>query len=169
MRIFALAVLAATAFAAAPAFAQDSAAGQVYVNGGYNHFQVGKSDTGTLNGRIGYQISPNFAVESEGGFGINDDKVNNVTIKTRGSLGGFAVASAPVGERLSLMGRAGYVHRWTEAKAGSVKTKDDDGSFAVGVGGQYMFDDANGIRVDYTRYTEGKGSDGFAASYVRKF
>lgn len=168
MRIFALAVLAVTAFASAPSFAQD-AAGQVYINGGYNHFQTKTADTGTVNGRIGYQITPNFAVEGEGGFGVNDDKVNGVTVKNRGTLGAFAVASAPVAERLSLIGRAGYVHQWGEAKTGAVKVKDDDGSFAVGVGGQYMLDDANGIRVDYTRYTEGKGSNGYAVSYVRKF
>jgi hypothetical protein len=79
------------------------------------------------------------------------------------------VASAPVAERLSLIGRAGYVHQWAEAKAGAVKAKTDDGSFALGVGGQYMLDDANGIRLDYTRYTEGKGANGYAASFVRKF
>jgi hypothetical protein len=168
MRIFALAVLAVTAFASAPSFAQD-AAGQVYINGGYNHFQTKTADTGTVNGRVGYQITPNFAVEGEGGIGINDDKVNGVTVKTRGTLGAFAVVSAPVAERLSLMGRAGYVHQWAEAKASGVKAKDDDGSFAIGVGGQYMLDDANGVRLDYTRYTEGKGTNGYAVSYVRKF
>jgi outer membrane immunogenic protein len=168
MRIFALAVLAVTAFASAPSFAQN-AAGQTYINGGYNHFQNKTSDTGTLNGRVGYQFTPNFAVEGEGGIGVNDDKVNGVTVKTRGTLGAFAVVNAPVAERLSLIGRAGYVHSWAEAKAAGVKVKDDDGSFAVGVGGQYMLDDANGIRLDYTRYTEGKGANGYAASFVRKF
>ena len=168
MRIFALAVLAITAFASAPSFAQD-AAGQTYINGGYNHFQTKTSDTGTLNGRVGYQFTPNFAVEGEGGIGVNDDKVNGVTVKTRGTLGAFAVVSAPVAERLSLIGRAGYVHRWSEAKAAGVKVKDDDGSFALGVGGQYMLDDANGLRLDYTRYTEGKGANGYTASFVRKF
>ena len=64
MRIFALAVLAVTAFASAPSFAQD-AAGQTYINGGYNHFQNKTSDTGTVNGRVGYQFTPNFAVEGE--------------------------------------------------------------------------------------------------------
>ena len=88
MRIFALAVLAVTAFASAPSFAQD-AAGQVYINGGYNHFQTKTADTGTVNGRVGYQITPNFAVEGEGGLGVHYDKVHGFNVKSRGPLGAF--------------------------------------------------------------------------------
>ncbi len=170
MRIFALALLATTALASTTSFARDnSVQSKTYINAGYNHFQANKSDTGTINGRVGYQYTPNFAIEGEGGLGINDDTVAGVDVRTRGTLGAFAVASAPIAERLTLMGRAGYVHKWTEAKTASTKSKDDDGSFAFGVGGQYMFDDANGVRLDYTRYTKDKGADGIAASYVRNF
>jgi outer membrane immunogenic protein len=170
MRIFALAILAATAFASAPSFAQTvGITGNTYVNGGYNHLQAGSINTGTVQGRVGYNFTPNFAVEGEGSLGSNSDRIAGVEVRTRGTLGAFAVASAPVAERFALIGRAGYVQTWAEAKAAGVKTEADDGSFAVGVGGQYMFDDANGIRADYTRYTKDDGRDGFAVSYVRKF
>jgi outer membrane immunogenic protein len=97
------------------------------------------------------------------------DNEAGVKLRTRGTLGAFAVATAPVAERFSLIGRAGYVQTWAEAKALGIKSERDDGSFAVGVGGQYMIDDANGIRADYTRYTKDDGRDGVAVSYVRKF
>jgi outer membrane immunogenic protein len=175
MRFFALAILAVTAFASAPSFAQTATAsnplvGRTYVSGGYDHTQTAaKINTGTVSGRVGYNFTPNFGVEGQGGIGVNSDRLLGVEARTRGTLGAFAVASAPVAERLSLIGRAGYVHTWAEAKSGAVKVRGDDGSFAVGAGAQYMVDDANGIRADYTRYTEGKGADGFAVSYVRKF
>ena len=174
MRFFALAILAVTAFASAPSFAQTaSTAGPMmsntYVNGGYNALQSGRINTGVAQGRVGYNFTPNFAVEGEAGLGGVTDKIGGVSLRTRGTLGAFAVASAPVAERFALIGRAGYVQTWAEAKALGVKSESDDGSFAVGVGGQYMIDDANGIRADYTRYTKDNGRDGVAVSYVRKF
>lgn len=174
MRFFALAILAVTAFASAPSFAQTAAASNPllsnnYVNGGYNHLQSGRINTGTVQGRVGHNFTPNFAVEGEAGLGGVSDTVGGVKVRTRGTLGAFAVATAPVADRFSLIGRAGYVQTWAEAKALGVKSEADDGSFAVGVGGQYMLDEANGIRADYTRYTKDDGRDGVAVSYVRKF
>ncbi|MEN9856487.1 MAG: hypothetical protein RLZZ157_1613 [Pseudomonadota bacterium] len=170
MRFLALAILAATAFASTPSFSQTGPVlSNTYVNGGYNQLQSGRIDTSTVQGRVGYNLSPNFAIEGEGGLGGVRDKEAGVSTRTRGTLGAFAVASAPVAERFSLIGRAGYVQTWSQAKQAGFKTDSDEGSFAVGVGGQYMLDDANGIRADYTRYTEGKGRDGVALSYVRKF
>jgi outer membrane immunogenic protein len=174
MRFFALAILAATAFASAPSFAQTvntngPLLSNTYVNGGYNNIQSGRINTGTIQGRVGYNFNPNFAVEGEGGIGGGTDTLNGVKLRTRGTLGAFGVATAPVAERFALIGRAGYVQTWAEAKALGVKSESDEGSFAVGVGGQYMIDEANGIRADYTRYTENNGRDGVAVSYVRKF
>ncbi len=174
MRFFALAILAATAFASAPSFAQtvrttSPVLANTYVNGGYNNIQSGRINTGTYQGRVGYAINPNFAVEGEGSLGGGSDRNAGVSLRTRGTLGAFGVATAPVADRFSLIGRAGYVQTWAEAKALGVKRQSDDGSFAVGVGGQYMIDEANGIRADYTRYTKDDGRDGVAVSYVRKF
>jgi outer membrane immunogenic protein len=170
MRFFALAILAITAFASTPSFSQNApAVGNVYVNGGYNHLQSGSINTGTIQGRVGYEFTPNFAIEGEAGIGAVTDKVAGVNLRTRGTLGAFGVGTLPVADKFSLIGRAGYVQTWAEAKAFGVKTEADEGSFAVGVGGQYMIDNANGIRADYTRYTENDGRDGFAVSYVRKF
>jgi hypothetical protein len=167
-----LAILAAAATIAfaAPALAQTTSP-DVYVNGGYNHVWAGDDDvsTGTLTGRVGVMATPNLGAEVEGGLGIIDDEVNGVTLRTRGTLGAFAVARAPVATNMNLLARMGYLHTWAEADAGAISVKDDEGSFALGVGAEYMLDDRNGLRADYTRTTKGDGTNGFGVSYVRKF
>lgn len=140
-----------------------------YINAGVTQRHTDTTDTASITGRIGTQLNANFGVEAEAGFGITDDTVSGVEVKERGNLGGFAVGRAEVAPNLSLIGRMGYSHTWAEAKAGGVSVKDDDGSFAVGAGAEYMFDANNGIRGDYTRLTKGDGVDNFSVSYVRKF
>ena len=140
-----------------------------YGNAGVTQRHTDTTDTASITGRLGAKFSENFAVEGETGFGITDDKIGATTLKTKGNLGAYAVGFMPVGEKLSVLGRVGYHHTWAEAKNGNVTVEDDDGSFAAGVGAQYMFDDKNGIRGDYTRYTKNDGVDNFAISYVRKF
>lgn len=170
MRKLALSILTVATFVAAPVLAQDSTSGKVYAGVGYNYYETtDNANNGALVGRLGYQFTDNFAIEGEGGVGVQDDKILGVKISTRGTLGAYAVAIAPLSENFSLIGRVGYQHIWVEAKLGSVKVEADDGSFGIGVGAQYMFDDANSIRGDYTRYTEDDGADSFAISYIRKF
>lgn len=178
MRAFVLAILASTALAA-PAFAQDLG-GKVYGAAGYTHSStdIGGAtiasgdesiETGVLTGRLGYAFTENFAIEGEGGIGIVKDTIGGVESSTPGTLGVFGVARAPVASNINLLGRMGYQHVWAKAEAGTVSVEDDDGSFAIGVGAEYMLDDKNGIRADYTRLTEGDGTNSFGLSFVRKF
>ena len=144
-----------------------------YGNAGVTQRHTDNTDTASLTAKIGVGLHKNFALEAEGGFGITDDTVANVKLKTKGNLGAYAVGFAPINDKLSLLGRVGYHHTWAkatyEASIPEIETEDDDGSFAAGVGAQYMFDEKNGIRGDYTRYTKDDGVDNFAISYVRKF
>lgn len=171
MRALLIATIFATTIGAA-ANAQDLNI-SYYGNAGLNQRHTDNTDTASLNAKIGAQLNKNFALEAEGGFGVTDDTVSNVKLKTQGNLGAYAVGFAPVNDKLSLLGRVGYHHTWAKATyevaIPEITTKDDDGSFAAGVGAQYMFDEKNGIRGDYTRYTKDDGVDNFAISYVRKF
>ncbi len=125
--------------------------------------------TTSLSGKFGIEVNKNLAFEAEGGVGIDTDKIGAAEYKHKGDLGAYAVGQLPVNEKFSLLGRVGYHHVWDQVETSGVKVKGDDGSFAAGVGGQFMFDDKNGVRADYTRYTENDGMDNFAVSYVRKF
>ena len=158
------ALISSTLFVAGAASAQEN----VYVNAGVTQHHTKNTDTASITGKVGTQINPYFGVEAEGGFGVNEDTYQGVKYKNKGDLGAYAVGTAPVNDKFSVLGRIGYHHTWEEAKAAGLKVKNDDGSFAAGVGAQYMLDTNNGIRADYTRYTEQK-VDNFGVSYVHKF
>ncbi len=164
------------ALASSAAFAQDKPL-NLYGNAGVTVNDNDGVQTTSLSAKIGTEINKYFAVEAEGGIGVDTDKLTspNQTFaalgeyKHRGDLGAYAVGKYPVSDKFSLLGRVGYHHVWDQVKTGTATYKDDAGTFAAGVGGQFMFDENNGIRADYTRYTENDGMDNFAVSYVRKF
>jgi outer membrane immunogenic protein len=167
-------IAASTLFAGASHADTQTAAGKFYGNVGYNSvsFEIPDLDTdvtlGTLSGRIGYDLTPNFAVEGEGGFGVVGEKIFGVDVKPTGNLGVFAVAKAPIAKNFELLGRIGYINTWIEVSAAGQSEKVDGSNFAYGVGAQYLFDGVNGIRGDVTRLNEDE-VNAYTISYVRKF
>jgi outer membrane immunogenic protein len=166
MRVLVLAALAATALAAAPALASEPGP---YVNFGYTQLDAGQVSNGILGARGGYNFNRNFAVEGEAGIGVSDDEIAGVDVGTDFTLGGYALARAPLTENLSVHARAGYQHLWASASIPGFSADEDDGSFAVGVGGEVALTDRSGIRADWTRYTGDDGSDAFSVAYTLKF
>lgn len=156
-------VLASTA-----AFAEDKQL-DLYTSDGIVFNDNDGVKTTSFGGRFGMNFNKNLAIEIEGGAGIKTDKIGNSKYKHVGDLGLYAVGKMPVTENLELLGRVGYHHVWDQIQTGAVKLKSNDGSFAVGIGAQYMFDEKNGLRIDYTRLTENDGMNNYAVSYVRKF
>ena len=56
--------------------------------------------------------------------------------------------------------------------AAGTSASDDGESWNYGVGGQYFFDDKNGVRADYTRHDfkdSSTDANTWSVSYVRKF
>jgi outer membrane immunogenic protein len=162
-----IAAITSATLLAGTSHAQD--AGKVYANLGYSFLAQDDVDLGAITARLGYDFTPNFAIEGEAGVGVSEESVLGVKIKVDSSLGAFLVGKVPVGENFELLGRMGYNHTWLSAKGFGASADADDGSFGVGIGAQYLFDGKNGIRGDYTRYTEGDGTDVFSINYVRKF
>lgn len=161
-----LAILAIAATMVASTASAQSAV-DCYINAGVGQLHTRGSDTTELNGRVGVNLNPNFGIEAEGGFGVSDD--NKLIIKQNGNLGAFGVARAEVAPNFALLGRMGYSHAWTEQRVGNRIKDVNDGSFAIGAGAQFMFDENNGVRLDYTRLTKDKGADKYGVSFVRKF
>ncbi len=156
------------ALASTAAFAQDKPL-NLYGNVGVTANDNDGVNTTSLSAKIGTDINQYFALEAEGGLGVEKDKIGLAEYKHRGDLGAYAVGKLGVSDKFSVLGRVGYHHVWDQVTSGALKVKGDDGSFAAGVGGQFMFDEKNGVRADYTRYTENDGMDNFAVSYVHKF
>ena len=161
---FKLALVAAVATLATPALMSASAqsAPGLYVGGGYSNFAFdspgGDVNLGGIQGRLGYEFTPNIAVEGEGTIGVKDDGGNELN----NELGIFAVGKIAVSPQIDLFARVG-------ASRTEVNDVDDDG-LAYGAGAQWNLTSQDGIRGDWTRHDYDAGEfDAYSVSYVRKF
>ena len=170
------AAVAAIALCAAPAFAQ-SVDSRFYGTLGYSNFSDDPADLSAITGRLGARLSRFMGVEGEVSGGLGSDSNTIAGIATRAHLNdqyaGYAVGFLPVAPHLDLFARVGYGHTdWhvtTPAAAGSF----GQDSVNYGAGGQYFFDQANGVRAEYTRddytCTHCGAADVWSVAYVRKF
>lgn len=160
-----IAAAAACALFAVPAMAQ----AQVYGNIGYASVDVKDADVqlGLLQGRLGYDINPNFAVEGELGFGIQDDTIAGVDVEMKYQVGLFLVGKANVSDSFQFLARAGYVGYEVEASAGGITAAETGNDFAFGLGAQAFFTENDGVRGDWTNY--GGDANVWSIAYVRRF
>jgi len=153
--------LAAASMLIAPAFMTANAQqSNVYVSGGYTHFDGdGGAELGGITGRVGVELTPNFAIEGEGTFGVSDDSGTELDSE----LGAFVVGKMPINPAFDIFARVG-VARIETSPGGS-----EDG-LAYGAGAQWNFTAVDGIRGDWTRHDYDAGDvDAFSLSYVRRF
>ena len=154
--------LAAASMLIAPAFmtanAQQSSG--VYVSGGYTQFDGdGGAELGGITGRVGVNLTPNFAIEGEGTFGVTDDSGTELDSE----LGAFVVGKLPINPSFDVFGRVGVAR--IETSPGG----DEDG-LAYGAGATWNLTSQDGIRGDWTRHDYDAGDvDAFSLSYVRSF
>jgi hypothetical protein len=165
-----LAVAAATMFAA-PAMAEPVGG---YGSVGYTHFDGDDVEVGGITGRLGYRFHPNFGVEGEATFGVQDDDVQvgavNVNVELDTAFGLYGVGFLPVSERADLFARVGYQTIEAQGSAGAITVGADDDGAAAGVGGQFFFTERFGVRGEYTRlFGDDDDIDTFAVSGVIKF
>lgn len=176
-----LIVLAATAAAvlAAPAAAsaQSLSPTTVYGSIGYANAAIDDLNLGTVQGRLGARFGQYVGIEGEVAGGVKEDTMNfgpglNVDFKIKSQLAVYAVGFLPVNPQFDLLARVGYGHSEIEASGGGAAVSADGDSWNYGVGGQYFFDEKNGVRVDYTRHDLKDTSDDadvWAVAYTRKF
>lgn len=169
MRKFLLATtVLGLAAAAAPALAQD-----YYGTLGYSNLSAEDTDVdlGAIDARLGARLNPYFAVEGEVGIGIGEETVAGIDVEREYDAAVYAVGLYPVSSNFDIFGRVGFGTTSVEASAGGVTVSEDGESFNYGVGAQYFFDGANGVRGDWTRrdYEDDGEADVWSISYVRRF
>lgn len=164
MKAILSAAVAAAVMLAAPAFAQAEEV-SAYANIGYSNVDVDPVTLGAINGRLGLKVNPYFSVEGEAQFGVADDDFLGVSVELNSVYGAFAVASFPVTQNLDIFARVGAATAEVDIGGTNVNS---NGS-AYGAGAQMFFSEANGIRIDYTRYELASDADVWSVSYVRKF
>ncbi len=160
---------AALGLAATPAFAGED--GQAYVNIGGTVINDGGL---AITGRVGYNFAQYFGVEGEGSFGVSDSSDSGIDTGINYSIAGFGVARMPLGEQFSVFGRVGYHSTEAEGSGFGVTVTQTFDGIAFGGGVEFMLDEKNGFRAEYTNFDGsvagvGGSVDTFSASYVRKF
>jgi len=161
------------------ASAQDASGSKFYGGLGYSLHDYKGADPSSAQARVGARLHPNFAIEAEGGVGVNSDDSNRGGVDSKSRIlrqgAVYGVGLAPVSPNADVYARIGYgaTKVKTEFDAAGVTGSDKDTikSWNYGVGGQYFFDGANGVRADYTRQDASRGRDAnvWSAGYVRKF
>jgi hypothetical protein len=159
-------------------------------NGTEDSFDI---DVGAVTGRFGGRFTPYLGAEAELSFGVRDSEDSqqftvsgvtvdaDVSVELKNQFAAYGVGFLPVSPNADLFARVGYGRGELDGTVrvsggGTTLTEElegDNSFWAYGVGGQFMFDGVNGVRVDYTRYDideEDAGEfDAFSIAYVRKF
>ena len=153
-------VAAASALVAPGLMAAEAQKSGVYVSGGYTMIDGdGGADLGAITGRIGVDLSQNFAIEGEASVGVKDDSGTELDSE----FGAFVVGKLPVSQSFDLFARVGAT-RIETSPGGS-----EDG-LAYGAGATFNMTQVDGIRLDWTRHDYDVGNaDALSLSYQRKF
>jgi outer membrane immunogenic protein len=182
MKILLTAAAAATAvlLAAAPALADpaasDTSAITTYGTLGYTDFNADSANLGAITARLGARFGRYFGAEGELSGGVTTSHVNvggltdSVRINDQAAI--YGVGFLPVAPNADLFARVGYGQTNLHV-SGPASFSGTQNSWNYGVGGQYFFDGANGVRADYTRMLGADhakiDSNVWALAYVRKF
>ena len=175
---FAAASAVAVLLAAAPALADPDpapAAVTTYGTLGYTNFNGDDANLGAITGRIGARWGRYLGVEGELSGGVTSDTANiggtNTKVRIGDQLAGYAVGYLPLSPNADLFARLGYGETRLNVSTPGTGASGNHTSVNYGVGGQYFFDGANGVRAEYTRanYHDIPDANIWSISYVRKF
>jgi len=166
-------------FCAAPALAQSTNFSPSYYGTlGYSDFSSDNgADLPAITGRLGARLNPYLGAEGEISVGVGNDRTSGsnpgLGLHLNDQYAGYAVGYLPLKPNFDLFARVGYGHSdlHTTSAGGSVDEGADSWNF--GGGGQYFFDQKNGVRAEYTRQdyqcSHCDGADVWSIAYVRKF
>jgi outer membrane immunogenic protein len=164
--------------AAAPVLAQP-VLGDVgaYGNLGVGDVNTGSANNGAVTGRVGARFGRYFGVEGELSAGFSNSRSNidgvRSDVSLRDQYAAYAVGFLPVTPNTDLLARIGYgASDLHVTQPMNTAFNRYETTWNAGVGGQYFFDHADGVRVDYTRETADRSdldANVLTAAYVRKF
>lgn len=158
----------------------------VYGNLGWSGVDAQNSWTHSITGRIGGRFGRYVGVEGELSAGLSTDHKtvagNSVGVKQTLAGAAYGVGFLPLGTNFDLLGRVGYgASRFNVEPAGLANYRATEHGVRYGVGAQYFFDGANGVRADWTRhdlgnfrdpggsFPGGRKADVWSVSFAHKF
>ena len=157
------AAAAAACLMATPAFAQ----GPSSISGslGVTHIDVNNGPSfEAVTARVGAKFVKYVGAEAEGSIGFDGGKVDGVQVDLRNDWAVYLDTFLPITDNVSLLARVGY----GSTKIGGMDDRLDGVRYGAGI--EAFFDDANGVRIDYTRIdNDNINGDAYTIAYVRKF
>jgi outer membrane immunogenic protein len=135
---------------------------RLYMGLGYDRAQFETSgfdvDVEAIRLNLGYSITPFFAIEIRGGFGVNDD-TDAFSIPGAGTFVAQAEVDHYYGiylrgelaseERLKPYGIIGYTEGRVELQALGFSVDEDEGDFSYGLGLEWLVNDSFSIEIEY--------------------
>ena len=139
-----------------------------------------------VTGRAGYRLTDFLAIEGEVGIGLSGEDFNDTVsvqgidvsvdgeVKVDAYYAAFARGILPVSEDFDIFARIGYgqaeigVDLTASAQGQSSTTSETDSGddFLFGVGAEYGFTKNDGVRLDYTRFSD---INVISLAYSRRF
>jgi opacity protein-like surface antigen len=107
-----------------------------------------KASPGMVRGVVGYEFSPNLAMEGMVGLHGGSDTASGTTLKLGNMVGVFGKVQAPLAEGVNVYGRLGVAR--SDLKANGVS--DARTGLAYGVGMSYDLSKTTYLNADYTKY-----------------
>jgi outer membrane immunogenic protein len=156
------------------AFAQEADAPKYYWWAGYGtgefdqDFAGDTARLGALQGKLGWRFHPNFAIEVEAAFGVDEDDINAGTLLLNHQFGGFGVAYLPLLDTVEVFGRAGAVEVQTESDLWAGIRHDKSGGVGYGLGAIWYVGPLD-VRFEYTHYQVNNDAAAYMISLGSRF
>ncbi len=109
-----------------------------------------KVSPGMVRGVVGYELTPQLAVEGVVGLQGGSDTASGTTLRLDNMVGVFGKVQAPLTDALKVYGRLGVAR--TSLKANGVS--DSDTGLAYGAGITYDLSKTTYLNADYTQYLD---------------
>ncbi|MFT6661141.1 MAG: opacity protein-like surface antigen [Maricaulis maris] len=160
----------------AGAQAQDS---RFTLSEGYAYQQFDEFNAHSTNGRLSYNLNDFIRLEANAVSGLSGssgidcpvgEDCSSIEPRARFRYGyGVSIAGEyPVSEQLSMFARIGYDTANFKATAGPT---GNDSGMSLGAGADFYFNDAHGVRLEYSRteFDDRGDASSWGISYVRRF
>jgi len=102
-----------------------------------------------IEGRVGINITPNFAIEGRAATALSDDTVLGTDVEIDNYFGIYLRGNVALGKNASLYGFGGVTNVSAKASSGGLSVRADDSDFSFGVGLDFKVGGNGSIGLEY--------------------
>jgi len=113
----------------------------------------------SIGGKLGVELHKYFSVEARLGTGITEEEdyegVQGLDLSLDYYLGAYALATLPIGEKLSIYGLLGYTKAEMSAEYAGFEISEDESDMSYGLGAEFKVNDKASFTAEYTNLLDG--------------